>query len=65
MANGSKKLRSLVEEVILDTFERKKDVVYSLLCEAIEDTALANAVREGSRSRVVSRKRINSLLSRR
>ncbi len=65
MAKRSRKLRSLVENVVRETFARRKDVVSFLLCEAIEDTALANAVKEGSRSRVAGRKRINSLLSRR
>lgn len=63
MANSNKQLRAMVEDVVRETFERKKDVVYDLLCTAVEDVGMVNAIRAGARSRTVSRQTVNKLLA--
>lgn len=65
MTPGNRQLRAMVETAVRNTFERRKDVIYELLCEAVEDVGLVNAIRAGSRTRAVSRQTIDNLLKRR
>lgn len=56
------RLRKLFKEAFVETLEEKKDVLYNLLVEVIEDIALVRAIQEGENTESVSRQNIFNLL---
>ncbi|GIX48891.1 MAG: hypothetical protein KatS3mg131_3102 [Candidatus Tectimicrobiota bacterium] len=56
------RLKELLKETLIEVIEERKDVLYELLAEVIEDIALARAIREGEGTEPVSRQDISELL---
>ncbi len=52
------RLKELFKQAMTELLEERKDLFYDLFAEVIEDTALANAIREAESSESVSREAI-------
>ncbi|MDI6790201.1 MAG: hypothetical protein QME44_05885 [Thermodesulfobacteriota bacterium] len=57
-----KKIKELMKEALVEVLEDRKEVLYGILSEAIEDVALVHAIREGEATGTVSKKEILDIL---
>jgi len=59
---SDEKTKELLTEVIVDLLKTKRDVLYDVVLEALEEVGLANAIAEGRKNEFVSEDEIFSLL---
>ncbi len=57
-----KHTKDLMKQALLELFEERRDLFYALFEEVFEDVGLANAMREGENSEVVSEKEVMKAL---
>jgi len=50
-----RQIKELLKEAVLELFQERKDLLYDLFAEVIEDFALTEAIREGESTDSVSR----------
>lgn len=53
-----KHMKELIKQALLELFQERRDLFYDLFEELIEDVGLANAMREGENSKIVSEKEV-------
>jgi len=56
------KTKGLLKEVIIELITDKRDLFYEIIMEALEEIALANAIKEGRQNDFVSEDKIFTLL---
>lgn len=56
-------IKPLIKETLNEMIRNNKEEIRELISEAIEDIALANAVKEGRKNDYVSEKRILKILN--
>ncbi len=56
------KTKELLKEVIIELMKDKRDLFYEIIMEALEETALASAIKEGRQNKFVSEDKIFALL---
>jgi len=56
------KLKNILKTALIEIFEERKDLINEALAEALEDIALANAIKEGEVTESVCREKVFSLL---
>ena len=56
------KLKDILKTALIEVFEERKDLFNEAVAEALEDIALANAIKEGETAESVSREEVFSLL---
>lgn len=56
------KIKQLMKEAFIEALQEQKDILHDLVVEAIEDIAMANAIRQGADSKSVSKKEIFDIL---
>ncbi|MFZ1985401.1 MAG: hypothetical protein WAU91_13365 [Desulfatitalea sp.] len=56
------RIKQLMKEAIAEALQEQKGILHDLVVEAVEDIALANAIREGASSPQVSKKEIFDIL---
>ncbi len=56
------KIKSLMKDAIIELIEEQHDVIYSIFMEIIEELALIRAIKEGEKTKPVSRKEIFDFL---
>lgn len=56
------RLKALLKEALVEVLEQRREWFSELVVEALEDTALVQAMKEGETSEVVSRDEIFDLL---
>ena len=61
-AIDEKKLRSIVKSAIADAFEENRELMQEIVHEAMEDLAVARAIKQGLRTKSASRKKVFSIL---
>ena len=59
------KLKELVKAAVIEVFEERRDLVRDAIAEAVEDLGMIRAIREGSRSRPISRNHVFRILRKR
>ncbi len=59
---SEKELKPLIKETLNEMIRDNKEEIREMISEAIEDIALANAVKEGRKNEYVSEKRIMKIL---
>ncbi len=59
---SDEKTKELLTEVIVELLKTKRDVLYDVVLEALEEVGLANAIAEGRKDDFVSEDEIFSLL---
>ncbi len=57
----SRHLKDLVKEAVVEALEQQKSDLYDVVAEALEDIAMAHAIREGDQGDFVSRDEIFSI----
>ena len=57
-----KQLKDLFKQAILELFQERKDLLYDVFAEALEDLAITNAIKEGEVSETVSRSEVFDIL---
>jgi len=55
-------LKDLVKEAVAEALEQQKSYLYDVVAEALEDIAMAHAIREGDQGDFVSREEVFSIL---
>jgi len=56
------RLKALLEEALVEVLDRRREWLSALIAEALEDIALAEAIKEGETTEVVSRGEVFDLL---
>ncbi len=56
------KLKELLKDILVKMFEERREEIYEIFLEVIEDVGLVNAIREGRQNELVERDRIMELL---
>jgi hypothetical protein len=56
------RLKKLLKEAVLEALEEKKNIFHDLIIEALEDIALAHAIKEGEDTETISKQEILSIL---
>lgn len=59
---GDDTLKPLLEEIFIKMIREKRDVLYEIIVEALEDVALGSAIQEGRQNQLVSEERIFAML---
>ena len=59
------KLKKLLKAVVVEVLEERRDLVRDALAEAVEDLGMLRAIKEGSRSAVISREEVFQILRKR
>ena len=62
LAINDAKTKELIKEVIIELMKEKRDLFYEIIMEALEEIALANAIKEGRQNDFVSEDKIFALL---
>jgi hypothetical protein len=57
-----RQIKDLFKEAVLELFQERRDLLYDLFAEVIEDLALANAIKEGESTETVSRAEVFRIL---
>ena len=57
------KIKDLFKQAIIEAIEEKKDVVYDLLMEAMEDIAMTRAIEEGATTGKANRDEVFNVLN--
>ncbi len=55
-------IKELLKQAILELFQERRDLLYELFVEVLEDLALVNAIKEGESGETVSRAEILEIL---
>ena len=53
-----KHMKELIKQALLELFQERRELFYDLFEELIENVGLANAMREGENSKIVSEKEV-------
>jgi hypothetical protein len=56
------RLKELMKDAFVEVFDERKEVIYEILAEVIEDIALARAIKEGEATKSVSRDEIFGII---
>ena len=54
--------KALVKEVLKELLQEKRDLLFEVILEVIEEIGLANAIREGRKNQFVSEEEIFAIL---
>ncbi len=57
------KLKGLMKEALAEVFDDRKEMIYAMLSEVIEDIALARAIKEGESTESIDKQEIFSILT--
>jgi hypothetical protein len=63
MTTDEAKLKEIFRGVVSEVLEEKKEMLYSIFFEALEDAAMINAIKEGEASGVADRNEVYSILN--
>ena len=59
---SDEKTKELLTEVVIELLKSKRDLIYDVLLEALEEVGLANAIAEGRNDDFVAEDEVRSLL---
>lgn len=54
--------KALVKEALMELLQEKRDILFEVILEVIEEIGLANAIREGRKNELVTEEEILNLL---
>jgi len=57
-----KRMKDLIKQALLELFQERRNLFHDLFEELLEDVGLANAMREGEDSEIVSEKEVMKAL---
>lgn len=56
------RIKGLFKQAFLELLQERRDLLYELFAEVVEDFALVNAIKEGETTATVSRKEVFQIL---
>lgn len=56
------RIKQWFKEVLLEVLEERKDILYELIAEVMEDIALVHAIQEGENTKPVGKQEVLKLL---
>ncbi len=56
------KLRQVFKDVLVEMFEKKRDIFHDIVIEAMEDVALSRAIQEGEESGTATKQEVFDIL---
>ena len=54
--------KELLKDALIELMQEKRDLFYEVMLEAMEETGLANAIREGRKDEYVSEDQVRAIL---
>lgn len=61
---SDEKTKELLEEVLIDLIKNRRELLYEVILEALEEVGLANTITEGRKDEFVAEEEIFSILER-
>ena len=55
-------LKEVFKQALAELLQERKDLLYDVFTEVLEDIALANAIKEGEETEIVSREQVFKIL---
>ena len=55
-------LKEVFKQALAELLQERRDLLYDVFTEVLEDIALANAIKEGEETEIVSRKQVFKIL---
>ena len=55
-------LKEVFKQALAELLQERRDLLYDVFTEVLEDIALANAIKEGEEAEIVSRKQVFKVL---
>ena len=55
-------LKEIFKQVFAELLQERRDLLYDVFTEVLEDIALANAIKEGEETEIVSREQVFKIL---
>lgn len=56
------RVKELLKQALMEVLQERKEMVYELLAEVIEDLALVNAIEEGKSTQTIQRAEVMEIL---
>ncbi len=56
------RFKALLKEALLEVLEERRDILYELLADVIEDIAMARAIQEGEITETISKQEVINIL---
>ena len=58
LIDDKNQLKEVFKQAIAELLQERRDLLYDVLIEVLEDVALANAIKEGEETEIVPRKQV-------
>lgn len=55
-------LKDVFKKALIEVIDQKKDLLYNVVAEVLEDIAMVNAIKEGESSESISKKEVYDIL---
>ena len=62
MIADKNQLKEVFKQAFAELLQEQRDLLYDVFAEVLEDIALANAIKEGEETEIVSRKQVFKIL---
>ena len=62
MIADNNQLKEVFKQAFAELLQEQRDLLYDVFTEVLEDIALANAIKEGEETEIVSRKQVFEIL---
>ena len=62
MIADKNQLKEVFKQAFAELLQEQRDLLYDVFTEVLEDIALANAIKEGEETEIVSRKKVFEIL---
>jgi len=62
MIADTNQLKEVFKQALAELLQEQRDLLYDVFTEVLEDIAMANAIKEGEETEVVSRKQVFEIL---
>ncbi len=62
ITDDKNQLKEVFKQAFAELLQERRDLLYDVFTEVLEDIALANAIKEGEETKVVSRKQVFKIL---
>ena len=64
MIDDKNQLKEVFKQAFAELLQERRDLLYDVFTEVLEDIALANAIKEGEATEIVSREQVFKILDR-
>ena len=61
ITDDKNQLKEVLKQALAELLQERRDLLYDVFTEVLEDIALANAIKEGEKTEIVSREQVFEL----